>query len=188
MIAALMTLLGSSTVGSALGGFFAWLNKQNDLQVLELQLADKDRDRAHELALRDKDLAQVQAEAAAKKDIAIVEGDAQVDAARMAAIAAVQAGDVTGAAELGAAGWWRWALVLADAAKKSMRPLLTVALIGSALALNWSLVDAFITHGWTALGVSDRHDAAMLALAWVTGQASVVVSYWFVARGSARSA
>lgn len=187
MLAAVMTLLGSSTIGSALGGFFAWLNKQNDLAVMQLQLADKERDRAHELALRDKDLAQAQAEAAAKKDVAIVEGDVQVDAARMAALAAVQVADVIDAAELGAAGWWKWALVLADAFKKSMRPLLTVALIGAALALNWMLIDAFVTHGWSALAVTERHAAAMLALAWITGQASVVVSYWFVARGSARS-
>lgn len=186
-LSAIMSLLSSSAVGSALGGFFAWLNKKNDLAVLQMQLADKDKDRAHDLALRDKDLAQVQAEITGKKDVAITEGDASVDAARMAAIAGVQAADVLTADEIKAAGWWGWALTLADAAKRMMRPLLTVLLVAMALLEVWLFVEAFMSDGWKALPVDQKKDSAMLALAWVTGQASIVISYWFVSRGSARA-
>ena len=180
MMEFLNLLLGSSAIGTLIGGALALLNRRADMKAKELEL-QHDRARwVHDLALRGKDIELAQLEARARLDVAVVEGDAQVETARMAAIAAAEAADSTSADELRAAGKWRWALVLASAYRKSMRSVLTTLVGGAAVWVNLSLAWEF-KAGPAALDPELLHQA----LSWVSAQASMMFAYWFVARGNA---
>lgn len=185
MIAALLSLLGSSAVGSIIGGIFAFLNKKSDLEVKKLDLEQERFRWSHDLELRDKDIALAQAEATGRKEVAIIEGDAQIDTARMNAIAVAQQGDKTSADEIKAAGKLGWLLVIASVFNKLIRPVATVILTYAAIHLNWLLI-AQLTDNWAHLTPDQQFDSAMQAFAWVTGQGSAVIGYWFVSRGSGK--
>lgn len=185
MISAILSLLGSSAVGSILGGIFAFLNRKADLQVKQLEL-DHERNRwAHDLAVKDKDLAYAAMEAQGRKDVAIVEGEATIEAARFEAIATSHAADLITEGELRAAGKLRWMLVLASALNKWVRPLATVVLATAAIYVNLLLVGKLVDV-WPTLDATKQYDAAMQAFAWITGQAGAVLGYWFVSRGSSK--
>lgn len=176
----ILSLLGSSAVGTIIGGVLALMNRRADLKAKE---QDQAHDRArwvHDLALRGKDIELATLEAKGRLDVAVVEGEAQVESARMAAIAASQAADATSAEELKAAGRWKWALVLSSAYRKSMRSILTTLVGGAAVWVNLSLALQF-------QGQAASADAELVhqALSWVSAQASMMFAYWFVARGQA---
>lgn len=185
MISALLSLLGSSAVGSLIGGIFAFLNRKTDISVKQLELAhEKDR-WAHELAVRESDLTIAREESKGRLDVAIVEGDSAVDAARMAAIAQVAAAERVTAEEIGAAGKWGWLLVWASALNKLIRPVLTVILAAAALYINWLVIER-MTGGWAGLTQAQQFETGMQALAWITAQASMAFAYWFVSRGTGK--
>ena len=183
MIAAILSLLGSSAIGSLIGGAFAFMNRKADLQMKQIELAhDKDR-WAHDLELRKSDLAIANAEASATIQVAVLETEASMETARMTAIAGAQAGDRIDADAIREAGSWGWLLVTVSAFNKLIRPLLTVMLSGAALYVNWIMIDR-LTIGWPNLSQVQQFDAGMQAFSWVTAQASVAFAYWFVARGT----
>ena len=68
---------------------------------------------------------------------------------------------------------------------KVIRPVLTIVLCFVALKVNWLVLD-FFTAGWSAFTLEQKYDAGMQALAWVMGQASAVIGYWFMSRGAKR--
>jgi hypothetical protein len=177
MLAALLSPL----LGSALGGLFAWLKGNQDLKGKRDDQDFEVKKQAHELALRDKDIALANAEAQARKDVAIVEGDAAIEAARFGAIAQVEQSDQVTAEDIKAAGWWSWLLVMVSAMRKSVRPVLTYAMVGSALYLNAEVLSYFMKD-WTSLASGQKFDAGMHAFAWVTTQASGIITYWFMNR------
>lgn len=183
MIAAILSLLGSSAVGSLLGGVFALLNRKADVEAKRLDLEHERNKWVHESALRDKDIALAQAEAQGRKDVAVIEGDAAVEAARMAAIGLSHQADKLDAGALKAAGKWGFLLVWGEAMRGFIRPLITIVLVGAAVYLNWLLIGR-LTDGWEAFTPAQRYDASMQAFAWITGQASAVLGYWFVSRGT----
>ena len=177
MIAAILSILGSSAVGSLIGGVFAFLNRKADLEAKRL-------DHLHELELRRSDMELAKLEAEGRMQVAMVEADGQVDAARMQAIAAANAADTLDAAEIKAAGKvGGLLLVLTDVFRRLIRPALTVALVGAALVLNWLLIER-LASTWPSLTPVQQLDAAMQAFAWITGQASMVLGYWFISRGT----
>ena len=185
MISAILSLLGSSAVGSILGGVFAFLNRKADLQAKALDQAhEKDR-WAHDLTVKDKDLEYARIEATGRKDVAIVEGEATIEASRFAAIAATQEADRVTAEEMKAAGKLRWLLVLASAFNKWVRPIATVVLAGAAIYVNLLMVGKLV-EVWPTLSAEHQYDSAMQAFAWITGQAGAVLGYWFVSRGSSK--
>lgn len=185
MISAILSILGSSAFGSILGGVFAFLNRKTDLQARQLD-HQLERDRwAHELAKRDKDLAYARLEAEGAKEVAIVEGESRIETARMEAIAAAQAADRITADELQSAGRWRVLLVLAMAFNKWVRPVATVVLTAAAIKLNWVLMQ-HLGAGWPSMTPEQQYQIGMQAFAWITGQASAALGYWFVSRGSSR--
>lgn len=178
----IVTLLGSSAVGSAIGGIFAYLNRKADLQAKQMDQAHEREGWVHKAAMRDKDLAVAQAEAQGKKEVAIVEGEALVAAAQLKAIADVQVAEKVTADEIRAAGKWGVLFVWVSVFIKSIRPGLTVMVGSTAVALNVALIymmfrnwDQFSTDTWFQFGQQ--------ALVWITGQASMMFGYWFVARG-----
>ena len=185
MIAALLSLLGSSAVGSIVGGIFAFLNKKTDLDTKRLELEHETKRWVHDLALRDKDMDMARLEAQGKMDVAVIEGDAAMEAARFVAIGQSHAADRISADEIRAAGKWGWMLAVGSAMRAWIRPIATVVLVGAAVYLNWLLIDK-LTAGWAALTAAQQYESAMQAFAWITGQASAVLGYWFVSRGTGK--
>ena len=183
-ITGLLSLLGSSAFGSALGGLFAWLNRRTDMETKKLDLAHEIARWGHELQVRQADMEMAKSEAQGRKEVAIVEGEATIESARFAAIAAANVADNVTADELKAAGRWRWALVLASAYRKSLRSVLTTIVGGAAVSINlviaWQFIDA-----WPDLTHDARRELVGQALAWISGQAATMFTYWFVARGGA---
>lgn len=178
MIAAILSILGSSAVGSLIGGVFAFLNRKADIEAKRL-------DNDHALALRRADLDLAKAEADGRLQVAVVEADGNIETARMVAIGQAHQADALDAAQIKAAGKvGGLLLVLTDVLRRLIRPVATAALVGAALALNWLLIDR-LAQTWPSLTAAQQLDAAMQAFAWITGQASMVLGYWFISRGNA---
>jgi hypothetical protein len=171
-------------LGSALGGLFAWLKGGQDLKGKQLDQDFELKKFSHELALRDKDIEVAKAEAQGRKDVAVIEGEAHSEAARFNAIADVEKADQVTADEIKAAGGFGWLLVIVDAMRKSVRPTLTYAMVGSALAINFKVLSYFLGD-WEGLETHQQYEAGMQAFAWVTTQASGIITYWFMTRKSA---
>jgi len=185
-LSALFAFLGSSGFGSILGGIMGYFNRKVDLEQRRLDL-DHERDKwAHDLALRQADLEQVKAEAAGRREVAVVEGEASVEAARMAALAASYEADKLDPDAVKGAGWWGWTLVLSDAFRRFIRPGTTVALLAGTMYVNWLLIDKLTGPTWATLSVDQRHDLGLQAIAWLGAQTAAALSYWFVSRGSSK--
>lgn len=182
LFSGLLSLLGSSVVGSIVGGIFGILNKKSDLESKRIDLEHERARWEHDSLMRDKDLAYAKVEAQGRKDVAIVEAEGATEVAQMTAIAESHKADSIDAASIAAAGNGKWAVLLAFVINKFVRPLLTVALCYSALKINMHVID-FFTAGWEGFTQQQKYEAGMQAFAWVTGQASAVVTYWFMSRG-----
>jgi hypothetical protein len=181
-----MTLLASllgPLFGSGLGLLGAWVKGKQDLEVKKLELDDAAKSRTHELLLRDKDIEVSKAEAQSRKDVAIIEGESQIESSRFAAIAEIEKSDQVSADEIKAAGGMSWLLVIVSAMRKSVRPVLTYALVGSSLWLNAEVLGYFLKD-WQSLNQTQKFDAGMQSFAWVTTQASAIITYWFMTRKS----
>lgn len=185
MIAALLSLLGSSAVGSIIGGLFGFLNRKTDIDLKRLDMEHERAKWTNDLVMRDKDIAYAQAEAQGRKDVSVIEADAAIESARMNAIAISHQSDKISADEIKAAGSWGWLLVLGSALRAFIRPVITIVLTGAACYLNWLLIEK-LTEGWASLTTQQQYEAAMQAFAWITGQAGAVLGYWFVSRGNAK--
>jgi hypothetical protein len=183
MMGALLAFLGSSASGSLIGGLFALFNRKIDIDAKKLDLAHEVARWGHEVALRDKDIALAQAEAQGRKEVAIIEGDSMVEAARMEAIGQSHAAEKLDASELKAAGKFAPVLVFVSALNKLIRPILTIALAGAAIYINWLFIEAFRTSN-VLLSPEQQLDLYTQAAAWIGGQGAAVISYWFVSRGS----
>jgi hypothetical protein len=172
IISGILSILGSSFMGTLLGGAFAFLNKKQDtaLELAKLQ---------HELHLRDKDIALATAEAQGHAAVAFE----QAEGARFAAIGQAHAADVTTGEQLKEAGFWRFLFVWAEAYRKVMRPAITTALLGAALWANY-IVFTYLQSAWPNIGVTGQLDLVLQAFGWVSGQASACVAYWMVSRGA----
>ena len=178
MLSAILAILGSSTVGSLIGGIFAFLNKKADIEIKKL-------DQAHEILMRKEDTELAKVEAEGRLQVAVAEAEGSIESARMTAIGQAHAADNLDAETVKSAGGWAWLLILTDAFRRLIRPSLTLLLVGMALYLNWLLVER-LGAGWETLSIDQRYDAAMQAFAWLTGQASAVIGYWFVSRGQSK--
>lgn len=178
MITAILSILGSSAFGTILGGIFAILNKRTDIELKKL-------DYSHELSLRDKDLDIARAEAQGHKDVAIIEGESAVDVARMNGIAVANQADNVSADEIKAAGKLGWLYVIAAVFNKLIRPVSTVLFTTTALYLNWVIIE-HMTQNWEQYTEAQQYDIAMQAFAWITGQASAILGYWFFSRGKSK--
>jgi hypothetical protein len=179
MISALIGWLGGPIFGSVIGGGFGLLNRWMDTKSKALDIAEEDKKRAHELVVKDKDLAYMQAEAISKKDIAVTEGLSREEVARFDAVAKSHEADALTESALNAAGPWRWLLVLIEAIRKATRPLLTWAVAGSMiyLSLRYAMKIDQVTG-------PDQNLLIKEAFNWIAGQASMILGYWFVGRGT----
>lgn len=156
----ILSILGSSAIGTIIGGVFAYLNKKQDinLEIAKLQ---------HALQLRDKDIELSKIEAQANVQISM-EGTEQ---ARFLAIqhTADQDSDYSKAPS-----YVQFLLVIADFLRKLIRPLSTALLLSGALYCCYMTVTL----------VKDPSPAMLdQALGWIFGQSAAIISYWFVSRG-----
>lgn len=185
MITAILSILGSSAFGSLLGGVFAFLNKKTDLDAKRIDNQHDVSRWAHELATKDKDLEYAKVEAQGRKEVAIIEGDATAEVARFTAIGQSFESDKLDPETLKQAGKWKVLLVFGKAMQTWIRPALTVILTGAAIYLNWLLIGKLV-EVWPTLSTEQQYDMGMQAFAWVTGQASAALGYWFVSRGTGK--
>lgn len=176
MLSALLALLGSSAVGSIIGGIFAYLNqKQNNaLVVQQLQ---------HELALRDKDMALAKIEA----DGAFKMAQENTESHRFDALSDAYKSDTLDAALVEAIpdDSLKSSITRTEVLRRLIRPVLTVILVLSALYVNFVLIEQIVVV-WPLLGKDQQFDLGVQAFAWVTGQASSAIGYWLVARGQSK--
>lgn len=186
MIEFFMTLLGSSGFGAIIGSatglakiFMEQRNKKMD--------QDHEKDRwKHELEAKAKDIEYAQAEAQGRKDVAIVEGQSMIESAAYGAMAKAYEQD-----KLSSEAWdvaksskfARVVFVVIEAAQKLVRPVLTYALTGTALYMNFWLIK-YVNQMWPMLLPDQRFDMVMKVFAWTLFQASTVIGYWFVNRPS----
>lgn len=185
MITAILSLLGSSAFGSIIGGIFAFLNKKTDLDVKRLELDHEKAKWQNDLALRDKDIEYARVEAQGQKEVAIIEGESAIESSRFLAMSeSYKASSIT-ADDIKSAGKWKGWLVLGKALQAWIRPVLTVVLTSAAIYLNWLLIGK-LTEQWPMLDKTQQFEMGMQAFAWITGQASAALGYWFVSRGTGK--
>lgn len=170
IIALIVKLLGSNAVGSALGWVGGWIQRRQDIELHRLDLADADKQRAHEIAQRRVDIEIMDREIAGKERIASIEAEGKVEAAALDAIAAGYATQFSGTGK--AVGF-----------SKVIRPLITLwFVVASSLltgAVVWFAVRAgvqFTPEEWRAW--------LSYVLEWTMFQAGVVIGWWFAVRNS----
>lgn len=161
MLEGLIALLGTSSIGAIIGGVLGIMNKRLDIKVEMEKLK-------HQALLRDKDLELAKVEAAGA--LAIREEETEGD--RLDAIGQVHVSDVVNADLLNASKSGRKWYVAVDVLRRAIRPVATVILLWAAFATVYAV-----------FGEEDL-DLTREAFLWVTGQASAVLSFWFLSRTS----
>ncbi len=81
-ISGLLSILGSSAVGSLIGIIGGILNRKADIEAKRLDLDHEARRWVHEVNLRDKDIEYAKTEAAGRRDVAIEEAEGLIESAR----------------------------------------------------------------------------------------------------------
>jgi hypothetical protein len=102
----------------------------------------------------------------------------------MAAIAQVNQADRISADEMTAAGKWGFLLVINRALTTFVRPSLTYIVGMTAVVVNCIVISKFTDTSFSSLSPADQLSVGLQAFAWITGQASAMFTYWFVARGT----
>lgn len=184
LLAGLMSLLGSSAVGTLIGGLFAHFGKKQELEFKKVDLEHETKKWAHDLQVKDKDLEYARVEAAGAERVAFIEGESVIEAARLKTIAEVGKEDAITPEEIAAAGKWRGLLVFASAYRKSMRAVLTTVVGGAAIYVNLYLAWQF-KEAWPDLNEAKQVELIIMAVSWLSAQSSMMFGYWFVSRGSA---
>lgn len=183
----ILSILGSAPFGALIGGLLGIWNRKVDVENMRL---DQEHERGrwtHEAMLRDKDLQQANIEAAGRRDVALQEKEGTIEVARMEAIARAQAADRVDPQLFKASGkFGKFFLVLLTFFQGIIRPLLTVALVGTALWINLELILLLRGKTWGTLDAKLQLEISMLAINWTTGQASACIQYWMVSRGTGK--
>lgn len=170
----LASLLSSSAVGVLFGHLFGWLNRREDARQKRFELEHDERRWEHELKLRDKDRELLQAEYTARAQIASIEVEGKIAQADADALGAAHAADKA-----------TYGNVFIDGVRGLVRPVLTGALVGMALYVNYMLL-ALLREAWPTLTPADRLKLTLLALEWLFFQAGAAIGFWFGSRGQPR--
>lgn len=188
MLTEILGFFAGPAVGSLVGGVLGYFNRKNDIALKKIEV-DLERDRwVHQRGLRELDMQQVRVENEGRRDVAVIEADALVEKAIAEARARAQASDQVNAAELKAAGGFgRFLLTLVMVLQKVIRPAATILLLASATWLNAEFIGLLRGETWALLSPVERLSLGRQALEWTLTQASLVLSYWFVARGTGKS-
>lgn len=170
LVALIAKLLGSNAVGSALGWVGGWLQRKQDIELRRLELADAEKQRAHELAQRRIDVEIMDREIAGKERIASIEAEGRIETAALDAIAKGYESQFSGEG---------WAVTFS----RAIRPAVTLWFVLASTALSVAVV-------WLAVRAGIRFEAAdwrawlTYVLEWTMFQAGVVIGWWFAVRNS----
>ena len=187
LLTSLLAILSSSGFGAVLGLASGLLKQVLDTRAKKLDLEHEERRWASQLNSKRVDLEIAQAEASGRREIAIVEGAARVEESAYNALSAAYASD-----KISDAAWeaaknstvGRFLLLAIETLQRSVRPLLTYVLTGSAIYLNIWVVD-YADKMWLQMTIDQRYQIVTQIISWVLFQASAVLSYWFVNRPAA---
>lgn len=170
----LVSLLSSSAVGVLFGHLFGWLNRREDARTRQFELAHEEKRWAHDLLMRDKDREMLQEEIKGRAQIASIEAEGTIAQADATALKAAQDADraTYGGGKV-------------DAVRGLVRPILTAALVGVALYVNFVLL-SLLQDVWPTLDTGDRLKLSFMALEWLFFQAGACIGFWFGSRGQPR--
>lgn len=169
VVKALGAVLGSSSIGSAIGWLGGLLNRKVDLEAMRISNEDKQRDREHEQSMKRIDLEIMQKEAESRERTASVEAGAKIEVAGWEALRGSYEHDAS---------------LKEGSFSKMVRPLLTFAFGMASLVMSGVLL-------WVALYVYDVkfntaqwHELVMFVVQWVFFQGGLTVGWWFANRPS----
>ena len=176
ILAIVLKLFGSSSVGSMIGWVGGLLNRKVDLEARRIEIDLEKAKLAQELQMRDKDAAIMQLELAGKERIAVVQTEGAVDVAAYGALAESYKHDQS--IEAGPRMM---------AFTKFVRPFTTLTfLFASQFMLAAILWSAFVFYDvrfeqafWAQL--------VLYAVEWEFFQAALCIGWWFANRPSGRA-
>lgn len=191
MLEILGTVFGASAGGGLLGligGLFRqWLDGQQRAQDLSVELQTLKEKNRHESDMRDKDLALMQAEAASQFKLEEMKGDNAIEAARFAAIGAMQAADKATFATGDTAANSPW-FIAVDCVRGLIRPVITIlfdlamlVIFGVLVALLWDSLQALFAAKDPMI-VKPMFDLLFEVVKSIIFLATTATGYWFVAR------
>lgn len=185
MIAILSLLFSSSAFGSIIGIVGAWFTKKADNDTKKIDLEFERSKMAHALVMRDKDILFAKVELESKEKVAFSKDDADIESARMLAIAKSQEADALTAETLTAAGKHSTWLVFAEAWRRTIRPGLTTLYAGGAMLINVVLL-YLLWSRWDEVPDAEQMTLIKMGLGWMLTQASAAGSFYFCVRSSSQ--
>jgi hypothetical protein len=173
IIAILMKILGSSSIGSAIGWVGGLLNRMVDVQVRKLDLEFEVKKLAHELDMRDKDAAIMQLELAGKEKIAVIQTEGAVQEAAYEALkqsfehdASIPAGPKMAAFS------------------KFIRPFTSMTFLLVSQTLVAVVLWCAFVHYDVKFEAEFWKDLVIYVVSWEFFQASLCIGWWFANRPS----
>jgi len=170
LLAGLGKLLGSNVVGSALGWVGGWLQRKQDIEVKVLELADAEKQRAHELAQRRIDIEIMDREIAGRERIASIETEGKIDVAQFGAIAEGYKTQFEGEGRVAAFS-------------RFIRPFVTLWFVVASSALTIAVI-VLAYKANVPFTVEEWKEWISYVLAWTMFQAGVCIGWWFAVRNS----
>ena len=167
---AILAILKSGAVGSALGWIGGAIQKHQDLQVRKVELAFEEKKFAHDLELRRVDIEIMDREIAGKERIASIEAEGKVSVAQLDAIADGYKTQFTGSGRV-------------DAFSRLIRPIVTVYFVLTSTILTYLIFKSAIDSG-VQFTQQQWHDWVSYVLEWIFFQSGVVIGWWFAMRAS----
>lgn len=173
IVALILKLFGSSSVGSAIGWVGGLLNRRLDLEAKKLDLAFEGRKLEHELAMRDKDAAIMSLELAGKEKIAVVQTEGATAVAAYTALEASYKHD----AEMQAGPRMQ-------AFSKFVRPFTSMVFLAVSQAL--IVVILWCAFVWYDVRFEQSFwaDLVVYVVSWEFFQASLCIGWYFANRPS----
>lgn len=169
VVKALGGILGSSSIGSAIGWLGGLLNRKVDLEAMRISNEDKAAERAHQENLKRIDVEVMKMEAESRERAASIEAGARIEVAGWEALQGSYAHDSS---------------LKEGSFSKLVRPLLTFSFGMASLVMAGVLL-------WVAFAVynvrfddAQWHELVMFVVQWVFFQGGLTVGWWFANRPS----
>lgn len=173
IVAIIMKILGSSSIGSAMGWIGGLMNRMVDVQVRKLDLAFEERKLEHELNMRDKDAAIMQLELAGKERVAVIQTEGAVQEAAYGAMRESFAHDAAIPAGPKMAAF-----------SKFIRPFTSMTF----LVVSQALVAVILWCAFVYYDVKFEQafwkELVLYVVAWEFFEASLCIGWWFANRPS----
>lgn len=170
MIATILSLLSSAGFGTIFGGVMGFLNRDKDLQFLKLEIADREKARAHELEKQKLGIEEIRAEIDGKERIALIESESASETAGYSALSkSYQFSEPEKGSKMAAFSAF-------------VRPALSLAyFVLSSAGAGWVLYYAFVVSH-VVLTSAELLKLVFFVIEWITFMTSSTVGFWFATR------